>query len=220
MPSKARVSFDRNRQDVDRLWTIHGEVAGAGVGRKHDVEVLNRAAIVFVTASWEAYVEDVATEAFDLLLANAPSADKIPAKVRTLASKELVDAPDKRRVWELADGGWRTVLQKHPDAAIAQWVQSLNTPRAEQVDQLFESLIGLTALHTRWSWQGMNANDAKGKLDRYITIRGQIAHRVSHDESVYKNWGTDYLAHVERLVEKTDEAVASFVLDTVGKAPW
>lgn len=220
MASTASTNFEANKVDIDRLWAIHETIAGSGPGRKHDVEVLNRSAIVFITACWEAYVEDVATEAFDFLLAQAASANVIPAKVRTLASKELIEAADKRRVWELADGGWRTVLANHRGAVMDRWVASLNTPKARQVDDLFEDLVGLAALSSHWSWQSMSAENAKTKLDGYITARGQIAHRVHHDDTVYKSWGTDFLHHVEKLVEKTDKVVSEHLLSLVNKSPW
>lgn len=221
MPSQASESFDANKADIERLRKIHGDVAGEGPGRKHDVEVLNRAAIVFITACWEAYVEDVAMEAFDFLLAEAPSADKVPAKVRALSVGDMVEAKDNRvRVWDLADAGWKQVLQAHRGDTKRRWVESLNTPKKQQVDDLFESLLGLRSIHHAWTWQNMKAEDAADKLDHYITVRGQIAHRVKHDENVYKDWGTDYLQHVIRLVEKTDEAVRAHVESAVGKSPW
>lgn len=90
-PSKSRKAFERNKEDIARLWEIHGEVAGAGPGRKWGVEILNRAAMVFVCAAWEAYVEDVALEAHQLLLDSGAlpqdtpeDADKARARVRTL----------------------------------------------------------------------------------------------------------------------------------------
>lgn len=221
MPSKAFESFTANRADIDRLWQIHQDVAGQGPGRKHDVEVLNRAAILFITACWEAYVEDVAMEAFDSLLAEAPTADKVPAKVRALAVGEIVEAKDNRvKVWDLADAGWKQVLQAHRDATKKRWIESLNTPKRQQVDDLFEALLGLRAVHQHWAWQNMKPDEAAEKLDYYITVRGQIAHRVKHDEAIYKNWGADYLQHVTRLVEKTDEAVRAHVEGATGKSPW
>jgi hypothetical protein len=66
----------------------------------------------------------------------------------------------------------------------------------------------------------MTSAQAESKLDEYITIRGNIAHRTAHDETVYKNWGTDYLAHVESLVEATEKAVAQHVEGVVGTSPW
>jgi len=48
----------RTRKTSISLWVIHEEVAGQGAGRKYGIDVLNRAAIVFVTACWESFVED------------------------------------------------------------------------------------------------------------------------------------------------------------------
>ncbi len=220
MPSKAWDAFSSNKADIDRLWAIHQDVAGAGPGRKHDVEVLNRAAIVFITACWESYVEDVALEGFDFLVANAPDASKVPGKVRALASAELREAVDATKVWELADQGWKQVLTRHRAAVKKRWLDSLNTPKTEQVDSLFKDLLGLSALHAHWHWKGMPAEKAKDKLDDYITVRGAIAHRLKHDEAVYKDWSTDYLGHVERLVNATDGAVAAHLEQHVGMKPW
>ena len=40
---------------------------------------------------------------------------------------------------------------------------------------------------------------ASEKLDNYIVVRGTIAYRLNHGETVYKDWGTIYLSQVERL---------------------
>lgn len=221
MPSAARTNFDANKGDIDRLWKIHSQVAGAGVGHKHDVEVLNRSAMVFITSCWEAYVEDVAMEAFDFLVANASSAAMVPSKVRALAVADIVGSSDRSvKVWQLADSGWQTVLQAHRADVKTKWVESLNTPKKRQVDELFANLLGITSLSSSWKWHGMSAKSAGNKLDKFITIRGQIAHRLKHDEAVYKSWGTSYLGHVEKLVEKTDETVRAHVAHSVGASPW
>ena len=220
MPSNAKNNFAEQKTDIDQLWAIHEEVAGQGVGRKHGVDVLNRAAIVFITACWESFVEDVCLEAFDFMLANATDMDSIPPKVRTLASKELREDNDERRVWELAGTGWKTVLQNHRDAVKEKWINSLNTPKTDQVNNLFSQMLGLVNLSSAWAWQHMNDEQAGDKLDQYVTIRGNIAHRTQHDDTVYKNWSEDYLGHVERMVEKTDDRVRSHVTDLVGTPPW
>jgi hypothetical protein len=220
MPSAARTAFTENKADIDRLWQIHEEVAGNGPGRKHDVEVLNRAAVVLITACWESYVEDVALEGFDYLVNNAPTADKIPGKVQALATQDIVKEKDPAKLWALADTGWRAVLQTHRGTVKQTWVDSLNTPKTKQVDSLFEALLGIRSLSTSWHWKGISAADAQKKLDRYITLRGQIAHRLKHNSTVYKNWSADYLQHVQRLVEKTDDAVAAHIQKQLGVAPW
>jgi hypothetical protein len=220
MPSKAHDAFAENKADIDRLWQIHEEVAGGGPGRKRDVEVLNRVAVVMITACWESYVEDVALEGFDYLLANAPSAGKISGKVQALAAQDIVKEKDPAKLWALADTGWRDVLKAHRATVKQTWVDSLNTPKTKQVDSLFESLLGIRSLAASWNWRGMSATNAGAKLDGYITLRGQIAHRVKHSTGVYKNLSTDYLSHVERLVEKTDNAVAVHLKKQLGTAPW
>jgi hypothetical protein len=220
MPSVAKSQFAENKKDIDQLWSIHQDVAGAGPGRKHGVDVLNRAAIVFVTACWESYVEDLATEAFDFMLANAAVATAIPMKVRNFATKELFEQKDSRKIWDIADAGWKSLLQAHKAATLKRMIGHFNTPQTAQVNALYEELLGIPAVSSAWHWKSMTSAQAESKLDEYITIRGNIAHRTAHDETVYKNWGTDYLAHVESLVEATEKAVAQHVEGVVGTSPW
>jgi hypothetical protein len=220
MASNAKSQFDEQKGDIDQLWAIHQRAAGEGPGRKHGVEVLNKAAIVFITACWESYVEDVCLEAFDFILTNATSHDCFPARVRTLASKAIREDLDETKVWLLAGEGWKQILVAHKEVVKAEWLDKLNTPKTAQVNGLFKKMLGLSDLSGSWSWQGMSSQDASSKLDDYIIVRGNIAHRVSHDETVYKDWGTDYLAHVVRLVNATDQAVSSHVASLTGSIPW
>lgn len=220
MASQAKDRFDQQRGDIDQLWEIHQDVAGQGAGRKHGVDVINRAAIVFITACWESYVEDACLEGYDFLLANAREPESFPARVRTLASKPLRENSDHTQIWRLAGDGWRQVLAEHRDAAKAKWLDKLNTPKTAQVNSLYNELLGLINLSDSWSWQGMSSQQASEKLDNYITVRGNIAHRLTHDETVYKDWGTDYLSHVERLVSRTDEKVRGHIESLAGTPPW
>jgi len=220
MQSNAKNRFDANKRDIDELWRIHEEVAGVGAGRKHGVDVLNRAAIVFVTACWESFIEDLAVEAFDFMLSNVPSADKIPSKVRDQATKPLFEQEDSREVWKLADNGWRALLSSHRGSTLEKWLGHFHTPKTEQVDKLYEDLLGVKKLSSQWHWQGMSVASAAEKLDEYVTIRGNIAHRTAHDEAVHKNWGTDFLRHAERLVEKSEAAVNDHLMRVCKKAPW
>jgi hypothetical protein len=220
MASIAKSNFEQQKRDIDQLWAIHQEVAGQGAGRKHGVDVLNRAAIVFITACWESYIEDVCLEAFDFLLSNATDPSAFPNRVKTLASEELRSNPDKNQIWNLAGYGWKQVLQTHREAAKKRWLGKLNTPKTEQVNELFRELLGLPNLSDSWSWQGINSQQASEKLDQYIVVRGNIAHRTTHDANVYKLWGTDYLSHAERLVVKTDEHVRGHVNDLIQASPW
>ena len=130
MASKAKTGFDINKKGIQELWRIHQKVAGRGAGRKYGVDVLNRAAIVFVAACWESFAEDLAVQAFDFMLLNVRSSDNIPIKVRNPASKPIFDAKDSRRIWELADAGWRKVLTTHKSATLDHWLGTFHTPKA------------------------------------------------------------------------------------------
>jgi len=66
---------------------IHEGLSGSGPGRRHNLEILNRSALVLLVACLEAFVEDLASHAFDWMLANASEATLIPGRVLTLASK-------------------------------------------------------------------------------------------------------------------------------------
>jgi hypothetical protein len=211
-----------NHIEVVRLSEIHAEVSGTGPGRraKYDVEVLNKSGVVLLVATWEAYVEDLATAAFDSLFAAANVHTVFPAKVLALAARELRTAADERRVWELAGSGWQAVLRRHRQAVLERYVGTLNTPKPEQIDGLFNELIGLPSLSSHWRWIKMKPDSAKGRLTELVELRGDIAHRVKTTRSVTKAEVTRALDFTSRLAAVSSNAVRRHVYDLTGKYPW
>jgi len=57
-------------------------------------------------------------------------------------------------------------------------------------------------------------------LDRYITLRGSIAHRGSAASSVTKADVQDYFGHVRRLAAKTGGEVKRHVRGVTGADLW
>lgn len=220
MGSQASTRFAQSSKDILMLWHIHAEVAGRGKGGKQRADVLNRAAVIFISACWESYVEDAAREAFDCLLRYSTTPDVFPSKVRTLASRELRESRDERRIWELAGSGWKTVLADHRDVVLENWLKDFNTPKSRQVNELFAELLNLRDVTTSWTWPDMSAEQARTKLDKYVVIRGNIAHRTKHNEAVYKSAGKDFRSHVVRLVEKTDEALGTHLQELTNTSLW
>lgn len=220
MPSKAKKAFLDNSRDIEELWKIHEEIGGQGAGRKYGVEVLNRSAIVFITACWESYVEDLASEAFDFLLTNAPTSAVIPKKVKALASKSLLSDKDPTKVWDLADGGWRALLMAHKTTTLNSWLGSFNTPKTAQVNGLYDELIGLKSLSSKWYWKGMSKENSEIKIDEFIQVRGDIAHRLNSKKVVQKGLGIKYLQHVKGLVDCCEKAVATHLSTQTTKNPW
>lgn len=66
----------------------------------------------------------------------------------------------------------------------------------------------------------MSVQQAKDKLDKYVSLRGAIAHRGQAGASCTKAQVKDYFSHVKRLVAKTGGSVSAHVRATTGSGLW
>ncbi len=209
-----------NVDEVLRLVEIHEQITGTGRGRRYDTEILNKSGVVLLVACWEAYVEDLATSAFNMMITLAADHTAFPTKVLTLASRDLRSAPDERRVWDLAGVGWQTVLQNHRAAILKRFAGSLNTPKPEQVDALFEDLVGVTRLSNGWRWHRTTADSARRRLTALVELRGDIAHRVTTSRPVNKRHVVLAAEFVRRLAAVSSNRVREHVHARVNRYPW
>lgn len=67
MPSQALAALTDRLRDVDQLMDAHRAVGGAQRGRRFEVEGLNRAAVLMLSAHFEGYIEDLMAEALAAL---------------------------------------------------------------------------------------------------------------------------------------------------------
>ena len=206
--------------DVSRLLEIHTELTGTERGRRARVEVLHKSAVVLITAAWEAFVEDLAEEAFDFLLAQARTHSSIPNKVQALAAKTLHEGKNPNDLWKLADDGWRNILSQHRDASIKRYAGRLNTPNSENVDSLFEALVGEKSVSSYWYWPRQSADSSRTKLSSYIAVRGQIAHRLETGKNVNKPYVVGYANFIFRLAVKTANRIRNYLNDELGAWAW
>ncbi len=214
------ANFTSNMAEVDRLLAIHGEIAGETPGRKRDVAVLSKSAVVLLVASWEACMEDLAVAAFDILLNEAKDHAVFPGKVRAQASAALRSNKNDLNVWQLADDGWRKVIEDHKESVLERFVGKLNTPRPDQINSMFLSLVGLPSLSDSWQWRSMTPATASQKLNDLVTLRGDIAHRVSTPQAVHKAKVTSYTAFVTRLAVLSHNALRKHLSSRLGFHPW
>lgn len=214
--AKAWDAFEKNMEDVDRLVAVHQLLVGPTRGRKHGVEVLNKSALMLITAYWEAFCEDFCIEAFDFLLAHTTQPRDFPVDVRIIVGRELKADKDERRLWGLAGDGWKHVLKSYRDEVLKRWVDRLNTPKARHVDDLFKRTIGIVQVSAAWKWPGMSRANARKRLDHWIELRGAIAHRGKAAKSIVKDTVTQYRSHVNRIVEHTTVSVARYVARRTG----
>lgn len=212
MTTEARNTFAANREDIERLMELHELVGGEGPGRRTGLEVLNKSGIVLTCAIWEAYVEDLASEVVQHYVHHLSDVNKLPKDLRQRVAKEL-EGP---AVWKLAGDGWKQELRNRLKALEAKRNTALNTPKADYVERFFVEALGIGGVTSRWAWRKMANDSAKKKLDDYVTLRGDIAHRGSAAAGVKKSAVKGFRNHVERLVELTDEYVNDEVEQIVG----
>ncbi|MES0166209.1 HEPN domain-containing protein [Mesorhizobium sp. M0027] len=221
MASKARTAFDKNAGDIRRLLELHQQVGGEARGRRYGLEVLNKSAMVLITAFWEAYCEDIASEGLESIVNNAKSADSLPTELKKIVAKKIKSNTHELEVWKVADDGWRQYLKEHLSELKEARDRRLNTPKSPQIDELFNSALGIEKISNSWSFaKNMTAKRASEKLDKYVSLRGAIAHRGKHDTSITKANVTDYFEFVTSLVSRTGGIVNRHVKRTTGKPLW
>jgi hypothetical protein len=221
MPSKARIALKENLQDVKRLLELHAQKGGDAPGRRYGLEVLNKSAIVLITSYWEAYCEDIAEEALEHIVAHAKTSDALPKEIRKLIAKELKANSHELAIWDISDDKWRDFLKKRLQDLKENRNRKLNTPKHKNIDDLFNSAIGLPNVSSKWVWaKKLTAQKAGEKLDKYVELRGEIAHRGKANTSVKKAQVEDFLDFIKKTAAKTGGAVYKHVQSITGKKLW
>jgi len=221
MPSNARKAFDENLIDIERLMKLHEQEGGVSPGRRYGLEVLNKSAIVLITAYWESYCEDVAAEALAHIVKYSRSADGLSKELKKQVARELGKEKNALAIWRVADDKWKDYLTKRLDKLQEDRNRKLNTPKSENIDQLFESAVGIAKVSSSWRWaKKMTVARARGKLNKYVLLRGAIAHRGTTLKSVKKQSVEDYLDFIKKLAGKTGGKINAHVKSITGKPLW
>ena len=221
MPSKARIAFDKNASDIDKLLELHEKQGGSSRGRRYGLAVLNKSAIVLITSFWEAYCEDIASEGLEHIVKHAKDASVLPKELKKQIAKELCEDLNDISVWSLSDNGWRDVLKNRLEKLREERNRRLNTPKSTNIDDLFLKALGISKISQTWKWATkMNATRARKKLDKYVELRGAIAHRGDASRSVTKANVTDYFDFIKKLAGKTGGKVNTHVKSLTGRPLW
>lgn len=220
MPSMARTAFDENVKDIEKLLALHAAEGGGQPGRRYGLEVLNKSAIVLITSFWESYCEDIAEEALEVIVQHAPNADALPKEIKKLIAKNLKADKNELAVWGISDDKWRAVLRANLANLKTERNQTFATPKSFNVNNLFESAVGLANMSSNWKWERMTTTQAAKKLNDFVSKRGDIAHRGSSTSTVKKSEVIAYLNHVKKLAAKTGGAVKKHVKSITGQDLW
>lgn len=213
-------SLRKNRREINRLLEIHTEIAGDGPGYKHNVQVLNKSAIVLLLACWEAYIEDLAENCFKMMLSNPRAPNIFPEHVLAIAAKEI--KKNDIDIWQIANSGWKDILKYHKEKILTKYIErgSFNTPSPKNIDFLFSNLIGMPPLSRKWYWSGMSVDKSKDKLNKLIELRGNIVHRVQTSKNVTKLDVNDNKEFILRLAVISNNRAINYLKDKIGHKPW
>ena len=92
------LHLNERMKDARRLMEIHKDVGGTSQGRRYGLDILNKSGVIFVAAAWEAFIEEVATQAIDYFLKNAKSHSDIPLPIRKATAKGLEEHKNELKV--------------------------------------------------------------------------------------------------------------------------
>jgi RiboL-PSP-HEPN len=132
----------------------------------------------------------------------------------------LKQALHELEVWKIADRGWKKYLGDQLGKLREERNRQINTPKKEQIDLLFRQAVGIAEISLSWKWKKMAVSGAAGKLDKYVTMRGDIAHRGKGTVTVKKAQVEDYFDFIKNLAAKTGGAVNSHVKQITRKPLW
>ena len=177
--------------------------------------------VVLITAFWEAYCEDVAAEGLSHIIDAAPNSQALPMELKKQIAKDMKADPHDLRIWDLAGDGWRDTLRKRADELKEVRNRKLNTPKTDNIDNLFKTAVGIDEISKSWHWpKKMTVARSRSKLDKFVALRGAIAHRGTADVSVTKVQLVDFFKFIGKIGSRTGGAVNKQVKAITGAPLW
>lgn len=212
MPSRARMAArDKMLPEVARLIASHGELRRGKSGPDPHNAIL-KSSILMLCAIWELYCETVLEEAVRKLLESKNDATELPEAIK----KQLVQEVHNENVWKseplkLTGLGWREVHLNVVKSRCA----AFNTPKPDQLDDLFKKMLGLKDISKNWSI-------CRSEVETFVTLRGEIAHRGTDANNVTRDRATHWKSVISRTITETDNAIYDFLKksENLNKAPW
>lgn len=139
--------------------------------------------------------------------------DHHPAR-RTVAMLSLTPRAETKGI---PRAGYLRVNDPIPEVEMAPrtlWVCAPAAPRAPalgpnttRIDDLFKRVVGLNEISASWRWRGMKATGARAALDRLLTLRHEIAHRVHVGTAVTEKDVSKAMNLILRLAEASTREV-------------
>lgn len=217
--SKSRESFDQNFSDIDCLIDLH-ETLLEMEGEDDDGEIWDfsshksvviKSSIVLMVSHWEAYVEDICSEAIKHIVENAESSEPLPKELKKRISKEISKDNNELKMWDLSGDSWRSLLSSRLSDYQEQRNWKFNSPKSQQVVNFFCEYLGVKDISTKWKYKDYSPKDCKEKLDEIVEVRGAIAHRGLPPKDINFDLAKEYSDFLKSMISKTGGAVNAHV---------
>lgn len=224
MPSKARRSFDKNLKDVNRLIDMYETAKelfeSEEVGKMPSgYDVALRSGIVLLVTYWEAYVEDIASECVSNFQEHLSTPESLPQSLQKSVLKHL----QKRggtSYWSLSGDGWKQILGDLESELKGKRDFNFNTPKSEETQKFLSQAVGHENIIESWSFGGRSGEENAELLDKFIGIRGKIAHRGQLKKKVDPEVLGVALKLFGDLVKKTGGSLNKHMKATTGVGLW
>lgn len=224
MPSQARQNFDVNFEDIESLIDISNGMLSLdesdGESSEFEINVLYRSALVLMISHWEAYIEDICSEALTHIIENIDNPDELPKEIKKSVAKEINESVNKIEVWKLAGNGWKDYLKQREMVYTKDRNRVFNTPKPIQTNEFIEKVLGLKNITNSWNIDNSSSKDCCDRLVTLVELRGQIAHRGKLEHEVTKDWLLGEVHFIRKIVAKTGGEINSHVMKIVGTGLW
>lgn len=220
LPISPSITFRDSLSEALTLMQIHATLTGDGPGRRRNVEVLSKSAILLICASFEAFVETLASEAFLHLVSDAKSAHDLPKPIRKAIAESVKKDKNELKVWDLAGDGWRVVGAEYRSSVIKSYTGPFNTPKPHNIKELMRELVGFDDMPSHWKWKGMTSNNACENLKAFVELRGALAHGAKPAPTVTKAHVTRCIHFLAPLSVRSSNVLRHFCHEATGKYPW
>lgn len=101
-------------------------------------------------------------------------------------ARDLADDTNALAAWKLAGDGWRSVLVSRLESLQETHNRKLNTPNTRQIDDFFHRTLGIEKISDSWHWTNMSAHRTAKKLDEYLIVRHEVAHRGNAASTIWQ----------------------------------
>ena len=176
------------------LEAAHHAVGGQGRGRRYVTEQINRSCIMMVAAQWQGYCRDLHSEAADVLAAAAhPATLQVPIRMALTSARRL----------DIGNADADDIGSDFGRLGMAFWdeVERLDKRNAQRKMRLRQL----------YAWRNSIVHEDG--------IHGKKVSLVAGTKPTLR-WARIWLAACGELATQFDRAVAAYLTQLTGAAPW